>query len=459
MPRAQDSSLFVAVIIFVGLFIISTALAVVFYLKITDLQKTVMDTDKRIEELASAKEVRAIGTTVGTKIPRKTVLATLLARYDELTAMILGNVPEETSAEAKLEMARQEKKQIFSEMTDIVGRDVNSTGLIRAIELANEKLGESQSQQASLTEELNEVQRMLDEQNKAQIEKEQEISATIKRLQSDSNSATSSYEALKAAMQQSSDQQVASVTAKLDEADQNLKNSQQELLATQAKLKTAESRINALQEQVEAITPKPENMSAALKPAGNIISVDDGAQTVIINLGSDDHVYRGLTFAVYDKGQPMPRDGKGKANIEVFDIRTNVSVARITQSDKRSPVMAGDVIANLIWNAHARREFVAAGEFTFGEGIESVKDLITKWGGVVADKVSINTNYIVLGTAPKVPAKPTVEEIAADPRARERYEAAADKMQQYNDIISEAKTFSIPVFDQERFLDFIGYTK
>lgn len=459
MPRAQDSSLFVAVIIFVGLFIVSTALAVVFYLKITDFQKTVMDTEKKIEDLASTKEVRSIGTTLGSKLPRKTVLGSLLTRYDELAAMILGTVPEDTSAEAKLELAKQAQKRVLGEMPEIIGSDVNSTGLIRALELVKGKLDESQSRQAAVTEQLNDLEKVLDEEKKAELEKENEMSATIKRLGADANTATSSYESLKAAMQQSSDQQVAAVTTKLDQADQNLKRTQQELLASQAKLKTAESRMNALQQQVESITPKPENMSAALKPAGSITSVDDAAQTVIINLGSDDHVYRGLTFAVYNKGLPIPRDGKGKADIELFDIRKNVSVARITKSDKRDPVMAGDVIANLIWNAKARREFVVAGDFTFGEGAESIKDLIRKWGGVVADKISISTNYIVLGTGPKVPAKPTIEEIAADPRAKDKYDAAAEKLDEYNNVISEAKTFSIPVFDQERFLDFIGYTK
>jgi NAD-dependent DNA ligase len=457
--RSQDSSTLYAVIVFVVLFIISTALAVIFYLKTSDYQKTVQDTEKKIEELATGKEVRSIGALVGTKLPRKTILGTLLARYDELTAMILGSVPEEASAEAKLEMAKQQRSIIVNQITDIIGSDANSVGLVRDLELLKSRYDESATLLTATNDKLLELEKMFNEQKNAAIEQEREMSAAIKRLQQDANSATSSYETLKAAMQQSSDQQVAALATKLDQADQNLRSAQQELLLTQAKLKSAESRITGLQNQLESIVPKPDNLSAALKPDGKILSVDDSTKTVIINLGRVDHVYRGLTFAVYDKSLPIPRSGKGKADIEVFDVQKDVSVARITQADKRNPVMAGDVIANLIWKANAKREFVVAGDFKFGQGIATIKDLIKQWGGTVADNVSITTNYVVLGTAPKVLNKPTVEEIAADPLAMEKYDAAVAALQRYNNVVSEAGTLSIPVFDLERFLDFIGFTR
>ena len=204
--------------------------------------------------------------------------------------------------------------------------------------------------------------------------------------------------------------------------------------------------------------PKPDNLTTALKPDGKIISVDDASKTVIVNLGSDDRVYRGLTFSVYDKSLPIPRSGKGKAHIELFDIQKSVSAARITWADKKDPIMADDNIANLIWNSTDRKEFVVAGDFAFGDGITSIKDLIQRWGGVVGNNVSISTNFLVLGTSPKAVTKPTPEEMEADPRAKEKYETSLQKQQEYNEITTQAKTLSIPVFDLERFLDFIGYT-
>ena len=456
--RSQDSSMLYAVIVFVALFVIATALAIVFYLKNTDMQKTVQDAEKQRDELAITKEARSIPALVGAKFPRKSALGTLLERYDNLTAMILGTVPEGSAAD-KLETARQKSNAVFGQISDVIGADANSAGLVRDLELLKVRFDEVMTQQTAASEKIAELEKMLEEQKKAGIEQESQTALTINKLEQDANTATRSYEDLKAAMQQSSDQQVAALVQKLDQSDQTLKSSQQELLLTQAKLKSAESRINGLQDQLESIMPKPDNMTLALKPDGKILSVDDSTKTVIINLGRNDHVYRGLAFAVYDRGLPISRDGKGKANIEVFDVQKDVSVARITSANKKDPVMADDSVANLIWKANARREFVVAGVFEFGDGAATIKDMIKRWGGVVADKVSITTSYVVLGTAPAMPAKPTVEEMAADPRAKERYDAAVGQLQQYNNIISEAKTLSIPVFDLERFLDFIGYTK
>lgn len=455
--RSQDSSL-VAIIIFVALFIASTVFAVVFYLKITDMQKTVQDSEKKIEAVASAKELRGLGSLAGKDLPRKSVLGSMLARFDELTAIVLGSVPENASVDDKLATAKQKSRMITDQLTDSIGADANSVGLVQALETLKSRYDENKAQQTAVTEKLAELEKLFDEEKKAALEKEKEIAATMQKLQQDANSATGGYESLKAAMQQSSDQQVAAIAARLDLADQTLKKEQQELLLTQAKLRSAETRINGLLSQLEQIMPKPDTLTAALKPDGKIISVDDTTKTVIVNLGSDDRVYRGLTFSVYDKSLPIPRNGKGKAHIELFDIQKNVSAARITWADKKDAIMADDNIANVIWNSTDRKEFVVAGDFVFGDGAPTIKNMIRQWGGVTADTVSISTSFLVLGSAPKAAAKPTAEEMDADPRAKEKYEAALQKQQQYYDIIAQAKTLSIPVFDLERFLDFIGYT-
>ncbi|MDO8303459.1 MAG: hypothetical protein Q7T18_09475 [Sedimentisphaerales bacterium] len=456
--RSNDSTMLYTVIIFVALFIASTVLAVVFFLKITDFQKTVQQSEKQIDAMANAKERRTIGAIAGKELPRNSAMGSLLARFDDLTAMILGTVPENTSAEAKLEIVKQQTNALMSDLADIVGTDANSAGLLRTLELLKGKFDGNATQLAAVSEKLAELEKLFDDEKKAAVEKENEMVTAMQTLRQDANSATSSYENLKTAMQQNSDRQVATIAAQLDQADQNLKKEQQEFLLTQAKLKNAESRIESLQSQLETIMPKPDNLSAALKPDGKIISVDDSTQTVIINLGRDNHVYRGLTFAVYDKSLPIPPNGKGKATIEVFDVQKSVSVARITRANKKDPVMADDNIANLIWAADARREFAVAGDFAFGEGIATVKQIISNWGGIVADKVSITTNFLVLGTAPRIPAKPTTEEVEADPRAKEKYESALQKQRQYTEIIAQATTLSVPVFDLERFLDFVGYT-
>jgi len=259
-------------------------------------------------------------------------------------------------------------------------------------------------------------------------------------------------------MKLNADQQISGLMARLETAETQSKKDQQELLAAQARLKNADSRIEQFQEQLEKIVPRPDSSAAAFKADGKIVSIDSGSKTVIINLGISDKIYRGLTFSVYDKGLPIPRDGKGKAMIEVFDIQPNVAVARIIEADPRNTIMLEDKIANLIWDSATQREFVVAGNFNFGQGIKSIMGMIENWGGTIANAVTISTSFVVLGEAPLLPSKPTIESLEIDPRANEKYDAELAAYARYSTIVEQARMLSVPVFNQERFLDFVGYS-
>ena len=62
---------------------------------------------------------------------------------------------------------------------------------------------------------------------------------------------------------------------------------------------------------------------------GQIILIDEAAGIVHIDLGSDDHIYRGLTFSIYDKASGVSADDEPKAEIEVFAITEKTAAARI----------------------------------------------------------------------------------------------------------------------------------
>ena len=83
--------------------------------------------------------------------------------------------------------------------------------------------------------------------------------------------------------------------------------------------------------------------------------------------------------------------------------------------------------------------------------------MIEKWGGKVADTISIETDYLVLGSPPSILRRPTVTELEMDPMATERYEASRQKFADYQEIQNKAQALLIPVFNYERFLFFIGY--
>ncbi|GAH40173.1 unnamed protein product, partial [marine sediment metagenome] len=91
------------------------------------------------------------------------------------------------------------------------------------------------------------------------------------------------------------------------------------------------------------------------------------------------------------------------------------------------------------------------------DAVNKIKTLIEKWGGRVADTVSIDADFLVLGKAPKVLGKPTFEAMEVDPMAMVKYQASVQKAVHYRQVQNRAQAFSIPVFNYERFLYFIGY--
>jgi hypothetical protein len=192
--------------------------------------------------------------------------------------------------------------------------------------------------------------------------------------------------------------------------------------------------------------------------------IDNQAQIVHLNIGSDDRVYPGLTFSVYEKGMPIPKDGKGKAEIEVFDVAKTFSAARIITSNIKRPIIQDDIIANLIWDSEKTNVFVVAGEFDLDsdgvidyDAVDKIKALIEKWGGSVTDTISIDTDFLVLGRTPQVLERPTFEQLEVDPMAMEKHEASLQKLDSYKEVRGRAQALSVPVFNYERFLYFTGY--
>ena len=115
--------------------------------------------------------------------------------------------------------------------------------------------------------------------------------------------------------------------------------------------------------KLEGIKPRPDVEVAAYRPDAKIIRVDLQNELVTLDIGTKDRVYPGLTFAIYQSNVPIPEDGKGKAEIEVFQVGQQVSVARIVTWEKRNPVVPDDLVVNLIWDPKMNNKFVIVGDF------------------------------------------------------------------------------------------------
>jgi hypothetical protein len=195
-----------------------------------------------------------------------------------------------------------------------------------------------------------------------------------------------------------------------------------------------------------------------------VLLVDDYSKIVHIDIGSEQHVYPGLTFGVYEQNVPIPKDGKGKGEIEVFNVAKNMSTARIVKSDSMNPILKGDVVANLVWSKDKPNIFVVSGDFDLDgngtndpEADNKIKALIENWGGQIEEAVSVNTTFVVLGSAPTVLERPTYDQLAIDPLAMDKYEASLKRLEDYKQVLKQAQTLNIPILNYDRFLYLIGY--
>ena len=590
----QTNAMLYTLIAFVGLFIVATVIAVVYYLKAEKHRTEAATLRSQMDELATSAEIRNVGAIVGAKQSRKTRLGTMVDYLDQMVSLTIGGLPEDTSAEVKVDTADRKTKdiiqllsqlrteikttpptpqpanefvelltdeqfiaatetfdetmkeqlpaenlqEIWQSTIDQMGpfnkqlgartekqqefdvifvtcefengtldvqiayntegqvsglffvptpeetlqsyqslsqpptrqqpyieiADPNTIGLIPVIEKLKMKMDNVTNAALATEEQLKELQNRFDDAMKVSLEKEQTLLAEKEKYQQQVNEIKQDYDELKAFMQKTTEQQVQTLAEQLDEERDDRKRLHQQLLKTEAELKMAQNRIKNVQQKLQALVPPPDSEVAAYKPDGKIILIDDAAKIVHLNIGSDDRVYRGLTFSVYDKNMPIPKDGKGKAEVEVFNVGKSISAARITRSEPKKPIILDDIIANLIWDSDRTNIFVVEGEFDLnGDGIidydgtEKIEALIEKWGGRVSDKVSVDTDFLVLGSAPEIPGKPTFEQIEIDPMAMEKYEESLQKLERYKEAQDRTQTLSIPVFNTERFLYFIGY--
>ena len=599
--RPQSNAMLYTVITFVGLFILSTVLAVIYYLKAEDYKNEAATLRTQRDELASSAEMRKIGAIVGTKHRTKSRLGTMVDYLDEMVSLIMGTLPEDTSAEVKVDTVKKKTedtlellaheqleqpetpetedvglKAIAKEFVDLLVEgqfstatesfdatmkdalptekleetwkftteqtgpfkqqigvraekelsydvvfvtcefergpldikvvynsegqvaglfflptppeilesyqrisetetetktetrteniDPNTAGLIRIIEKLKINLDNTTNTALALQEQLEQLRNRFDDAMAAGFEKEQILLAEKEKYQQQVNDIKQDYGELETLMKQSTDQQVQTLMAQLEDERANRKKLNQELLKTQAELKMAENRMKRAQKELRVLVPPPDSEVAAYKSDGKIILIDDSAKIVHLNIGSDDRVYRGLTFSVYEKNMPIPKDGKGKAEIEVFDVGRSFSAARIIRSEIKRPIILDDIIANLIWDSDKTNVFVVVGEFDLDsdgdidyDAVDKIKSLIEKWGGRAADDISIDTDFLVLGRPLQVRGKPTFEQMEVDPMAMEKYEASLQKLISYKEVQTRAQVLSIPIFNAERFLYFIGY--
>ncbi len=472
--RRQSNAMLYTLMTFVGLFIIATTVAVVYYVKAEELRTKAEEAQNELGAIASSDEVRRIGEIVGEEPAGETSLGSLVQYFDRVVGIAMGTPVPATNAEVKSTNVARAANTLLSKAQPYIllpARDPNAADpnapQMALTSLASDlltKLQQTLNQRGALQKQFKDLQDKFSDATALWQETEQDLTAKVNEYRDLVNQTKTDYNDLRTLVEQSSEDRVANLLNDLEEEQAQSRQLTQEMLKTRAELDLAKERLSDAMAQISVIQPPPDHEAEAKAPDGRVILVDDTADLVTINLGSDDKVYRGLTFSIYDNMSGIPTDGIPKAEIEVFAVDKKVSTARVLSSERRNPIAVNDLVANLIWNADKINHFVIAGDFDLNDDGEpdhnasdSIEALIRKWGSVTDNEVTAKTDFIILGTEPEVPLEPTFDDLTIDPMAREKYDRAKQQQQRYEQIGQQAQALYIPIFTYERFLYFTGY--
>lgn len=479
--RRQSNAMLYTLITFIGLFIVATTVAVIYYVRAEELRTSMDDLQEQTDRVATPEEARQLGAIVGQRLPGESGLGTMAQYLDQMVSLIKGAPVQPTTAEVKVGNALQAVGPLLVRASDYIALptsepnqadpnaagpmvDPNQVALTSVVADVLTELQRMIDQSSAVQKQLAVLQSQFDDATVTWEETKQDLTAKVGQYEQQVQDIKSEYDKLKVFVQQDSDQRVANLLNQLDQESAKTQQLNQDLLKTQAELSVAQERLEDAMRKVSKIQPPPDANAPALTPDGQVVLVDDSAGVIHIDLGGEDQVYRGLTFSVYDRSSGIPNSGTPKAEVEIFIVENRTSVARVLSQEKRNPIATGDVVGNLIWDKGKVNRFVVAGEFDLDangqseyDAVERIGALIQKWGGTVSAEVSAKTDFVILGEAPAVPREPTLDDLAVDPTAMERFEAARERLQRYEQIRQRTQNFSIPMFNYDRFLHFTGY--
>jgi hypothetical protein len=463
----QSNAMKIALVTFVVLFIVSATLAVIFYIQAEEYQGAESTAKADLAKFATPSEQSGISRIIGKQQSGKSYLGTMNDLLNQMVRTITGSEPEE-GMPATVKVNSIARK--ITEVQESMGQDLNPAygpngiALLETIKQLKNTLDSTRQEMETLREQFRQLQGNFTLASEQALIQQEKLRQEAVLYQQNADKVQAQYDQLKKMTESSCDEQIQTFKNRLEEEQAKVRQQQLTLVETQDKLAKTETALKTAMEKIEGIKPRPDITPTAFKPDARIIRVDLQNGLLYLNVGMEDHVYRGLTFAVYDNSAPIPEDGKGKAEVEVFQVSQNVSAARIIRSTVKNPIVEEDIIANLIWDPKTSNRFIVAGEFDLNgdgdmdpDGIDRIKEMILRWGGIIDEEINVNTDFIVIGESPRRLSQPTQTELDLNPAAQQRYEESTQKIALYDVLAQKAELLSIPMFNQKQFYYLLGY--
>lgn len=441
-------------IVFVILFVFSTVIAVLFFNKFnTAEEKRKILAAQRVKLISSEQEGRADISAMKDNYTKSgsSATSTVVGQLSAQVASLAGDIT--GSPNSTFEDAKEQIRQTFQAVNPPERR-----GVLKHMAEFNAQIGVKQ----------------------AEIVK---LNADIKRFETELAGAKKEFDDAKdgfAVSLAEKDKQIAALDVKFDSAETKHKadldaanNTFNDAIGgyrKQIEAQAGDAKI--LEEKVRQLDRNCRELEKKLTPGiidtktvvdrsdGKVRSVIQDEGLVYLNIGTKDRVTEGLRFTVFPY-TGVTSNGQGKGVVEVYNVSDNVCEARIIRQSKEAPIIAGDLVANLVYDALRDYKFVVEGNFDLngtGEatpaGNKAVKELIRRYGGTVVDELSVSTAFVVLGDAPGRPRKPE----DTDPQdAWNLYQERQKSFNRYQEMKTKAESLKIPLISSERFLDLVGY--
>ncbi len=420
------------------LFLASTTLAVLFYVRNDESVKGIGEEKAKSSELAKENREKAV------------VIKGLVKK---MSGRILS--PEAAKTEADQSLKLEYAKDYADLSSAIAGLNDSIANLKKQIKNGKLIHSELRNEVAQKEKAIGDIDQELTNQRKAALdelaEKKKHYETSIGIYKAEVVKANEEFKVI-----------LAQRDRRIDSLDAKLGNKAMEIQGLEA-------HVARLQKIIRDIKGEAGSVGEWLvsKPSGKVAKVLLNQGICYINLGRQDRVTAGLTFSVFSAqtGIITTKDKKKitpKAKIVIVNVGLNTSECRIVKTeDKNDPIMDGDLIVNLIFSSTRTYNFVVEGEFDlYGTGRvdplanRHVRALIERFGGKVTDEISISTDFVVMGNEPPLPPKPGED---APPAVWKIYNEKMKTYDYYGRVRSIAETLQIPVLNTNRFLAYSGH--
>lgn len=429
--RGANTGFAVALVIFGCGFVIATLVAIIFYTKIETHKNAEIQAKDELAKYVKPAETGPANDFIG---DGRTMYANMKARIDDLDNKLNNN---DTGALTQI-------KQLEAQ---IVRKDTQYDSVVSTKSEVEARLEAEREQFTSI---MNQRQDQIDDL----INEKDALATQIGELQ----------------------QKVTAAIANADQAAQaRIVELNEQVTALQGEQVELEDKIRIVTlQRNEAIDKLPELPEPnTTLPDGRVASVFGAGNDLFITLGRRNGIVMGMTFEVFDP-DPVIRlntqgDARGKATVEVYGLDDDSATCRVVRLERGEQIDPEDPIVNIGYDPNMDITMYASGFFDIeGDGgtndLSRINALIIKSSAEIPDLtkndqgvpiLSPDLDYIVLGTKPVLPDPPGDD--VFDPQIIANYQAKLAEVEAYFSLTDQAKQLRIPVLNQNRFLDLIGY--